>query len=100
MAATPESRANDSTGSPGAALRLPFEAEALERCAALSLREREILEVLATGATTECVATQLGLAPDKVRAHVDHCREVLRARSKLEAVMMALAAGVIRAPHP
>src|SRR4051812_9548409 len=72
---------------------------ALRRCAALTARECEILEVLATGATTDEAAHRLRLSSDEVRAHVQHSMQTLQARSKLEAVLLALRADVIREPQ-
>jgi len=70
----------------------------LERAATLTPRERQILELLATGARTDQVASQLRASSDEVRASIQTIVQTLRARSKLEALFLALHAGVIRAP--
>src|SRR5205823_10909957 len=67
-----------------------------QRCAVLTARERQVLEVLASGATTDESASRLRIAPDEVRARVQSSLRTLQARSKLEAVLIALRAGVIR----
>jgi DNA-binding NarL/FixJ family response regulator len=51
--------------------------------------------VLATGASTDEVASRLRMSTDEVRRHIRNCLWTLQARSKLEAVLLALAAGVI-----
>jgi two-component system nitrate/nitrite response regulator NarL len=62
----------------------------------LGPREREVLEVLAAGASTQEAADGLGISPHTVRAHVKHAMAKLGARSRLEAVTLALSAGLIR----
>ena len=75
-----------------------FGPEALQRATCLTRREREVLEMLATGAATHEAARRLRISADEVRDVVQSCKRALRAGSKLEAVLLALAAEVIRAP--
>ena len=73
-------------------------APSVEYRAALTARERQILAVLATGATTDGAARCLRISPDEVRVHVQNVMRKLQARSKLEALLIALRAGLIRDP--
>ena len=50
----------------------------------------------ATGATTEEAARRLRISADEIRSVIQHCKRTLHAASKLEAVLMALAADVIQ----
>jgi DNA-binding NarL/FixJ family response regulator len=64
----------------------------------LTPRERVVLEaVLATGTTTEA-ARQIGMAPATLRVHLHRASQKLGATSRLEAISVALRAGLIRAP--
>ena len=64
----------------------------------LTPRERVVLEaVLATG-TTEEAARQIGMAPATLRVHLHRASQKLGATSRLEAISVALRAGLIRAP--
>lgn len=61
----------------------------------LTLREREVLELLAQGASTEEIASGLFLSMHTVRNHVRNILTKLHARTKLEAVVVAAKAGVV-----
>ncbi|NUS04640.1 MAG: response regulator transcription factor [Nonomuraea sp.] len=63
--------------------------------AALTLRERETLLLLAEGASTLEISTRLGVARNTARNHVQHVLEKLGARSKLEAVAVARKEGLL-----
>jgi DNA-binding NarL/FixJ family response regulator len=65
----------------------------------LSSREREVLELLATGAPTPKIANQLFVSVTTVRNHVQRILAKLGAHSKLEAVAIAVREGVIAPPH-
>jgi DNA-binding NarL/FixJ family response regulator len=65
----------------------------------LSSREREVLELLATGAPTTKIADQLFVSVTTVRNHVQRILVKLSAHSKLEAVAIAVREGVIAQPH-
>jgi DNA-binding NarL/FixJ family response regulator len=61
-------------------------------------REREVLVLLATGASTTSVADQLFVSVNTVRNHVQRILIKLGAHSKLEGVAIALREGVIDRP--
>ena len=61
-----------------------------ERVPELSVREREILDLLARGLTGEEVAEQLFLSPETVRTHVRNAMGKLEARTRAHAVVLAL----------
>lgn len=56
----------------------------------LSHRESEILSMLAEGLTGEEIARRLVLSPETVRTHVRNAMEKLDARTRTQAVVMAL----------
>jgi DNA-binding NarL/FixJ family response regulator len=56
----------------------------------LSHRESEILSMLAGGLTGEEIARRLVLSPETVRTHVRNAMEKLEARTRVQAVVMAL----------
>lgn len=65
------------------------------RGAQLTARERETLDLLAEGATTEEIGERLGVSRNTTRNHVQRVLEKLGARSKLEAVAVARREGLI-----
>jgi DNA-binding NarL/FixJ family response regulator len=69
-----------------------------QRCATLTSRERRVLEVLATGATTAETARRLRVSTATVQTHIRNCLRKLDAPSKLAAVVMALRGGAIQDP--
>ena len=83
---------------PSSFIFIPVEPEVLDRCALLTPRERDVLEVLATGATTNDVADRLGVSIEEVQTHIQNIRRTLHAQSKLESVLIALQAGIIDVP--
>ena len=64
----------------------------------LTPAECDVLAVSATGRVVSEVAEVLGHPPETVRRALDSAVNKLGARSKLEAVLLALRAGVIREP--
>ena len=58
--------------------------------AKLSPREREILLMLADGLTGKAIATRLSLSPETVRTHLRNAMTKLRARTRVQAVAMAV----------
>ena len=66
--------------------------------AALTAAERRVLQASARGLPTDEVAAHLGLSPDEVRRHVAAAMVALGARSKLEAVVLAIRRGLIDLP--
>lgn len=67
--------------------------------ASLTEREREVLELLARGASTQGIANTLVLSLHTVRNHVRNVMMKLGAHSRLEAVAIALRDGLVAAPH-
>lgn len=62
----------------------------------LSDRQREVLQLLANGASTDEVATHLGIARESVRTHVRAILRNLRAADRTEAVAIGLRNALIR----
>jgi DNA-binding NarL/FixJ family response regulator len=56
----------------------------------LTAREREILQLLATGMTGEQVAEALFLSPETVRTHIRNAMRKLDAKTRVHAVALAL----------
>jgi DNA-binding NarL/FixJ family response regulator len=71
------------------------DAAARALCERLSEREREILTVLATGATANDVAEALHISRHTVQSHIKATLRKLNVRSKLAAVVLMVAAGFI-----
>jgi two-component system nitrate/nitrite response regulator NarL len=63
--------------------------------AALSRREREVLELFAAGRSGSDVAARLYLSPLTVRTHVRNARQKLSATTRTEAVAQAIRAELI-----
>ena len=61
----------------------------------LTSRERQVLEGVAAGATTKEVAEELRLAEATVKFHLANAARKLKARSRTEAVAIALQRGEI-----
>jgi two-component system nitrate/nitrite response regulator NarL len=57
--------------------------------ASLTPREREILEIVATGASTRAIARRLSLSPHTVRSHIQNVLLKLHLHSRLEAATYA-----------
>jgi DNA-binding CsgD family transcriptional regulator len=58
-------------------------------------REREILALLATGATDNEISDILALSPATVQTHVRNAKTKLGARTRAQAVALAIAQGMI-----
>lgn len=65
----------------------------------LTRREREILALLADGATGNAIADQLGLSRNTVRTHVQNILTKLQVGSRLEAAAFAVENGLVPALH-
>ena len=61
----------------------------------LTARELEVLRALATGMSTDEAAAYLGITVHTMRTHLKNLMLKLEARSKLEAVLVALRGGLI-----
>ena len=66
-----------------------------ERIGVLSPREREVLDLLATGLNGEEVAERLVISPETVRTHVRNAMDKLEASTRVHAVAIALRQGEI-----
>jgi DNA-binding CsgD family transcriptional regulator len=68
---------------------------ALDGTRSPTARELEVLELLAGGATDGQIATRLGLSPATVQTHVRNAKAKLGARTRAQAVALALRRGMI-----
>jgi DNA-binding CsgD family transcriptional regulator len=59
--------------------------------AALSRRERQVLELVGDGLSTDCIAERLGLRANTVESHVGSARRKLGASTRTQAAAMILA---------
>lgn len=97
-------------GTPGSALvagvlAVAHEREAPTRAPAppedgLTMREREVLDLLATGATNREIAARLHLGPDSVKKHASAVYRKLGVRNRTEATRIAHARRTRSAPSP
>jgi PAS domain S-box-containing protein len=76
----------------------PFEHVGLELRPRLTPRQREILELIASGLSTAEVARELTLSPETVRNHLRSVFRELRAHSRVEAIVAAQRLGLLAAP--
>jgi DNA-binding NarL/FixJ family response regulator len=67
---------------------------------ALTTRELGILRLLSAGRTTKEICTELTIAPNTLRTHVQNITAKLHVHSKLEAVVEALRLGLVDPPTP
>jgi DNA-binding NarL/FixJ family response regulator len=61
----------------------------------LSMRERQVLQLLADGATNDETAQRIGLSPATVRTYVENAMHKLKADSRTHAVALAVRLGLI-----
>ena len=64
----------------------------------LTPRQREILELIASGQSTEEVARDLAISPETVRNHLRNVYKELRAHTRVEAIARAQRLGLLAAP--
>ena len=62
---------------------------------ALTPRERQIVEMLASGATGEQIAEQLVLSPETVQKHVHNAKRKIGAHTRAHLIALALTRGLI-----
>lgn len=67
--------------------------------ATLSEREREVLALVGHGSSNKEIAVQLGIGVRTVETHVSNAMAKLRARSRTEAVNLAIQRGIIIVEH-
>ncbi|HEX6208833.1 MAG TPA: response regulator transcription factor, partial [Actinomycetota bacterium] len=70
--------------------------EALGLVSRLTLREREVLALLADGANNDVIAQELVISPQTARTHVHNVLQKLNVHSRLEAVAMVRRTGVLK----
>jgi DNA-binding CsgD family transcriptional regulator len=63
----------------------------------LTRREQESLRLVAMGMTTTAAADQLGISPETVRTHVRNAMNKLGARTRAQAIAVAMRDGEIPA---
>jgi PAS domain S-box-containing protein len=66
----------------------------------LTPRQRQVLELLGQGASTDDIANGLHLSRETVRNHVRHLLRALGAHSRLEAVALAYERGLLQPAEP
>jgi DNA-binding NarL/FixJ family response regulator len=76
-------------------LRESHERAAAQRPSILTDRELEVLRLMAEGRPTRAIADELILSVNTVRSHAQNTLTKLGAHSRLEAVALARAAGLI-----
>jgi DNA-binding CsgD family transcriptional regulator len=64
----------------------------------VSDREREVLSLVAHGASVEDIATRLVISPNTVRTHIRNARLKLGAGSRAHAIAVALSSGLLNPP--
>jgi PAS domain S-box-containing protein len=64
----------------------------------LTLRQRQILELIGSGLSTAEVAKELSLSPETVRNHLRNASRELRAHTRVEAIAAAQRLGLLAAP--
>jgi PAS domain S-box-containing protein len=79
-------------------LRPPSETMGLKPDPRLTLRQRQILELIASGLSTAEVARELTLSTETVRNHLRNASKELRAHSRVEAIATAQRLGLLAAP--
>src|SRR5919202_2327221 len=67
------------------------------RAGQLTRREQESLRLVAMGMTTTAAAEQLGISPETVRTHVRNAMNKLGARTRAQAIAVAMRDGEIPA---
>jgi two-component system response regulator DesR len=72
-----------------------FEPESEESSAALSDREREVLNLIATGATNREIASRLFLSPYTIKEHTSAVYRKLDVRNRAEAVQRGQRLGLL-----
>ncbi|GIV00444.1 MAG: DNA-binding response regulator [Actinomycetota bacterium] len=75
--------------------RRSADADAAARLQRLTPRERQVLERMATGASSEEIARALGMSPHTLRTHVQNILLKLGVHSKMEALVLAIRHGLV-----
>lgn len=61
----------------------------------VTAREIEVLTLLAEGFGNREIATELHISPKTIARHVEHIMQALEARSRTQAAVMAVRAGLV-----
>jgi DNA-binding NarL/FixJ family response regulator len=91
---SPEIRREGDAILPGAAGR-SYQASGLESGEHLSEREREVLRLMARGASNHEIAKQLVITVGTVKSHINHILGKLEAHNRTEAVARARELGLL-----
>ena len=75
--------------------RRDAEADAKRRLERLTPRERQILERMATGMSSDAIAKALGMSPHTLRTHTQNILTKLGVHSKMEALVIAIRHGAV-----
>lgn len=73
--------------------------EARQQTNALSVREVEVVQLVADGATNEEIATRLFLSPRTIQSHVRSAMEKTATRNRTELAVLAVHAGLVPGPE-
>jgi DNA-binding CsgD family transcriptional regulator len=95
MAPIPQSDRRVSAGPPGT----PVPGWVLSAHETVTDREREVLQLFAFGYSLGDVAGQMVISEKTVKNHLAAVYPKLQARSRTEALVRALCAGLVRLPH-
>ncbi|MFF5831516.1 response regulator [Streptomyces bacillaris] len=74
----------------------PESAEYAERLAALTVREREVLVLVAGGLSNDRIAERLAVSPLTVKTHVNRAMAKVAARDRAQLVVIAYESGLVR----
>ena len=77
----------------------PFAARRPNAAAALSERERLIVDLMGQGLSNKQIAVELCIAPETVKSHAKHLYTKLSVRNRTEAVTLATRLGLIQIPR-
>ena len=75
--------------------RRDAEADAKRRLERLTPRERQILERMATGMSSEAISKSLNMSPHTLRTHMQNILTKLGVHSKMEALVIAIRHGAV-----
>lgn len=65
----------------------------------LTLREQEVLELVANGLSAKEVAQEIEIAPRTVERHIENVRLKIRARNRTHMVTLAVELGLLHFEH-